>query len=62
MVPAFSAVRAILLHGRVFLVRTSAMLCPCAEALLKDRRLGEIATPEQLIASFRTREVAEPAL
>jgi hypothetical protein len=26
------------------------------------RRLGESASPEGLIASFRTREVAEPAL
>ena len=26
------------------------------------RRLGESASPEGLVASFRTREVAEPAL
>jgi len=35
---------------------------PCAEAPLKDRRLGEHASPEGLIASFRTRVVAEPVL
>jgi len=28
----------------------------------EGRRLGESASPQALIASFRTREVAEPAL
>ncbi|SRR6266498_307015 len=51
--------RAILPHGRAFL-RVSHIPRSGRIRALKCR-LGESASPEGLIASFRTREVAEPA-
>jgi len=56
--------RAILLHGKALLRRDVdhiRALKACPERS-EGRRLGETAGPEGLIASFRTREVAEPAL
>src|SRR2546422_40274 len=51
--------RAILLHGRAFLGRDYIPRSGRIRAL--KRRLGESASPKGLIASFRTRVVAEPA-
>src|SRR6266576_2088959 len=56
--------RAILLHGKALLRRDVDHIRPlkaCPERS-EGRRLGESASPEGLIASLRTREVAEPAL